>query len=67
MSNTPKWLHRVIELQEKDVVGISDKCTVHDFERRKDDCECMAGVFFGIALSSVLWGIIGLIVYWWMV
>jgi len=67
MSNTPKWLHRVIELQENDVVGISDKCTVHDFDRRGcDDCRGFSGLLFGLAFGLVVWGIIGLAVYWWI-
>lgn len=60
-NTTPKWLHRVIELQEKDVIGISDKCTVHDFERRYEDRGCW---MFALAFGVVAWALIGLIIWW---
>lgn len=57
----PKWLHRVIELQEKDVVGISDKVVVHDFQRRGEDEGCW---MFALAFGVVAWCLIGLIIWW---
>lgn len=66
-SDTPKWLHRIIELREDQVIGVNDKVTVHDFDRRGcDDCKGFTGLLFGLAFGLVFWALIGITV-WWLV